>query len=253
MPTPLQRKEPIPAWIDITGSYARKLGSLVDRAGDFSMATLGTVGRNPAAALAIATVLLFTTVRLPLQIFYARFGVRPEEVGFNSVQVLLQGSTVTLVFLVLLTLLLVLTVPLLAIAVSLCHSLLAERWPSRGPRRTTWELTRRNLRRVGRLMPVVMPILSFLVAITYLTNLSIRASDYVQSGNWLRGDLAPWRAEPVKLTWTMDRHPLNLPHSCGSLLYLGEDDARVVLYDSKHGSTHRINARDVELKFPADC
>ena len=65
------------------------------------MATAHWVVKNPALSIAAATTILFAIARISAEIFYVRFGLRPEEVGLNSVQVLLQETTTVLVGLVL--------------------------------------------------------------------------------------------------------------------------------------------------------
>ena len=68
----------------------------LDRLGDCSTAMTAWVFRNPALSIAAATAVLFAIARIPAEIFYSRFGLRPEDVGLNSVQVLLQGATTVL-------------------------------------------------------------------------------------------------------------------------------------------------------------
>jgi hypothetical protein len=106
---------------------------------------------------------------------------------------------------------------------------------------------------VCRLAPIVVPLFTVLLVAYYFGTFTIEDLKTVKSGNPLQELFVPWQAEPVELVWTGERRPAALPTSCRWLLYLGEDDGRVALYDIKHDDTYRVNSKDVELRFPILC
>lgn len=132
---------------------------------DWSMAAARWLFAKPALLLGGATVVLFAVARIPTEIFYARFGVRPEEVGFNSVQVLLQGCTATLVFSLFVGLLYGFLVPV----ASVVYVEFASRTLRRIPTENNTPLPRRKaiwdrLRVAARISPLLVPVTSVLFA-----------------------------------------------------------------------------------------
>ncbi|HEV2791263.1 MAG TPA: hypothetical protein VGV69_08205 [Solirubrobacterales bacterium] len=222
-------------WID---EKFRTLGRALERAGEQSAAGARALVRNPTLSLALTTVVLFAVARLPTEIFYSELGVRPEDVGLNSVQVLLQGSAVLLAISVLLALTLV-------AAFFLLFGFASFAWSS-----DTGSLTRllKTTFRLG-----LFPALIFTVAFSLwlLIQIANEQSDAVHEGLGISPGLYPWRAEEVKATW---RGPARRPlPGCNQLFYLGETDGHALLFDAALNTTYRINSEDIELEFPLDC
>jgi hypothetical protein len=74
----------------------------------------------------------------------------------------------------------------------------------------------------------------------------------VKSGGAPNDLFFPWQARHVTVRWTGDDTPFRLP-SCRELIYLGEGNDRVLLYDSDVGRTMRLTSKSVELSFPDSC
>lgn len=82
---------------------------------------------------------------------------------------------------------------------------------------------------------------------------AIPYANQIKTGKAPDDMLFPWQARHVEVTWKSEPGPLHLP-PCDSLIYLGEDDGRVLLYDSdKSGRSLRITSSDLELSFPENC
>lgn len=243
----------IGASIDQVRADAEAIGRGVDRAGEWSMRMGKVAIRNPGRTAVIATALLFAIVRIPTESFYAELGLRPEDVGLDSFEVLLQGSAILLFFFTLVSAALAALALLIAIVLMVPHAILVGRLPRRGPRRTIWQSISRTVRRVCRLAPVVIPVVSIGLVTYYFFSFTKEDLEVVKSGKPLEEILAPWRAEPVELIWSGGGRLARMPTSCHWLLYLGEDDGRVVIYDAMHDDTYRINSKKVELEFPIFC
>ena len=203
--------------------------------------------------MAIATVVLFAVARIPTEIFYKEFGVRPEEVGLDSVQVLLQGSTFALLFSFAIGLVYGVLVPFIFIFYA---EFMRSGKRRRGtgadappPQRRPYRVA---LRRTARLAPLVVPVLSVLTAGLFLTLLAKSHAEDVRKGLGISAVFVPWKAEPVDVAWNGQGDRIPLP-GCESLFYLGEGDGRVVLFDSHGEETYRIDSSDVQLNFPALC
>ena len=215
------------------------LKARLDRWGDRSMELATSLIRNPAPTIAAATVVLFAVVRIPTEIFYRQFGVRPEEVGLNSVQVLLQGAAVILV---------------VSFAIGLLYgiflvALLAWRGATKGRPRVS---IREAVRTAARLAPIVVPIISVGFATVTMSAAAINSANAVEAGFTPTAKFMPWKAVRVEAQLTHASRNLALP-GCESLYYLGEGDGRVTLYDSAAGQTHRLDSGEVQLSLPAVC
>jgi hypothetical protein len=76
-------------------------------------------------------------------------------------------------------------------------------------------------------------------------------ADSVKAGHVVTNDNFPWRARRVLLDWK-GTPGVKLP-TCENLVYLGQADDRVLLYDRSKNQTVRVNAGDVQLQFPKTC
>jgi hypothetical protein len=81
---------------------------------------------------------------------------------------------------------------------------------------------------------------------------AINEANAVKTGTAPRGELGPWRVQPVSVEWVGRERQEPLP-PCNELFYLGEGNGRVALYDSQHQQTLRINGAEIQLSFPDDC
>lgn len=81
---------------------------------------------------------------------------------------------------------------------------------------------------------------------------AIPYANRIKAGDAPDGLLLPWEARHVEATWKPEPAPMRLP-SCDSLIYLGEDSGRVLLYDSAAQRSLRITSSDLELSFPETC
>jgi hypothetical protein len=227
---------------------ARALGIGVDAVGDRSMQAVRALLRNPTLAVAVATVLLFAVARIPTELFYGSFGVRPEDVGLNSVQVLLQGSAVilglTLAISALAGLALVVAVAVITGAYSLVVGLtVGQRTKGRA---------RRSIRRALRPGALLIPLISVALATVVLVEVALEDVETVGSGKRLEVIFVPWKATAVQASWDGARDRFRLP-GCNLLYYLGEGNHRVVLYDAWRGHTYQVNSEDLQLRFPLNC
>jgi len=213
-------------------------GLALERLGKRSIETLRSFARHPTLMVAIVTGLLFALARYPTEIFYSEVGLRPEDVGLNSVQVLLQGSAVLLALSLLLGLAVV-------VFFFLGFWIASYVWASGTghPARVLKTLVRLSV------VPALVMTVGF--SLWLLIQVAESQSDAVHDGRGISPGLYPWRAEPVRVTWTGPaRHPLP---SCDRLFYLGEANDRVALYDATRNTTYRIVAEDLELEFPLNC
>jgi hypothetical protein len=222
-------------WID---EKSRALGRALERGGERSMTALGAFSRNPTLLIALTTVVLFAVARLPTETFYSEFGVRPEDVGLNSVQVMLQGSTILLGFSILLCL----------ACVAAFFSLF---WIASLVAVSGTAPLGRVLKTMLRLSLAPVLLLTVVLAPWLLINVASGQSDEVREGKGISPGLYPWRAEPVNVTWR-GHAGKSLP-GCTQLFYLGEANNRVALYDAARNTTYRIHTEDIEIEFPLDC
>jgi hypothetical protein len=215
-----------------------RLGLGLEQSGERAMRLARGLVRNPSLTLAFMTVVLFALARFPTEVFYSELGVRPEDVGFNSVQVLLQGSAVLLVFSLGIALC---VVAAFFVIFWIASSVLAsENVPISRIARTAFRLS---------LFPIL--VLTIALALWLLVDVAERQGDDVRAGQGISPGLYPWRAEQVKVTWRRaDARPLP---GCRQLFFLGEANNRVVLYDASRATSYRISAEDIELEFPLDC
>lgn len=214
------------------------MGLALEWLGEKSIAAVRLLAQHPTLVIALATGVFFALARFPTEIFYSEVGLRPEDVGLNSVQVLLQGSAVLLA----LSLLLGLGVVVFFFLIFWIASYV---WASGTGNATRVLITFIRLS--------VFPGLALTVAFSLwlLVQLANEQSEAVHNGQGVSAGLYPWRAEPVEATWTRGtRHPLP---GCTELFYLGEANDRVALYDAIRNSTYRISAEDLELEFPLNC
>jgi hypothetical protein len=235
----------------------------VERLGDWSMASARKAFANAGMTIAIGTVVLFAIARIPTQIYYAQLGVRPEDVGFNSVQVLLQGTTTVLLISVGAALIYGVGLPLFSVLYwQSAKRFLPDSSPERLRRSRVGRLLLRllpgirsnktGIRRILRLGPVVIPLLAVGVALLLLTSRALHDPDLIRDGVQPEPAMTPWRADRVEVRWAQETGSFDLP-SCRWLFYLGEDDGRVVLFDAKLDNTYRIASDAVELEFPGTC
>jgi hypothetical protein len=248
---------------------------VLDRMGDWSIKATKDVIAHPAIAGGVTTVVLFVIARIPTQVFYAEFGVRPEDAGLDSVQVLLQGATaallisfgVGLVYGLLMPIFIFAYVSVMSPAVSSLVETLKKLWPGnkdgneRGtqvaeeakPNGRAWiEAYRAAARRAVRLAPIFVPVTSIVFALVFLTFAASDDAAAVKEGWDIDPRLMPWKAVPVDISWTgAGPHP-QLP-GCSALFYLGEGGDRVLLFDSAGEEAVRIYSKDIELSFPEDC
>lgn len=227
---------------------AEAVGIGVDRVGDWSMQAMGSLLRSPTLAVAIATAILFVAARIPTELFYGSFGVRPEDVGLNSVQVLLQGSAVTLGLSVLIGALFGLLVVVTVAAGAGIYALVVGRAFSKKPK----GYVQRTVRRALRPGALLVPIISIVLATALLILTAIDDAKTVGSGKPLEVLFVPWKAEAVKARWNLPSGHFRLP-GCRWLYYLGEGDNRVVLYNAWRGKSYQIDSADVQLEFPLEC
>jgi hypothetical protein len=197
------------------------------KAGELAEQWIASVLGNPGLSIAVGTVVLFAIARIPTEIFYTQFGLRPEDVGLNSVQVLLQGTT---------------TVLIIAFGMSVAFALLAALVPIR----------RWRGRLTLRISLALFPLLALLLAVLLLVPRALLDAASVKAGKGLHGPaLVPWQAERVEVRWARGADE-SLP-GCRWLFYLGEGGGKVALFDSKHDQTHRIDGGSVRLVFPEHC
>ncbi len=238
--------------VDRIRGGAEAVGLGVDRLGDRAMKMARVVSRNPAPTLAISTAILYAIARIPIEFFYSAFGVQPENVGLDSVDIFLQASAIMLISFILISAAFALAGLLIAIVLMVPHSIVVGRLPRRGPKLSVWQSTAKTLRRILRLSPIAVPLITIPLALISFSLFAIEDAKQVKYGWALHEALVPWKADRVEVTWTgqtQDPHP---PH-CGPIIYLGEDDGRVVLYDSQREDTYLVNSGDVQLGFPVTC
>lgn len=210
--------------------------------GDWSVEAAKASIRNPALTIAVATVVLFTVARVPTEIFYWELGVRPEDVGLNSIQVLLQGSAVVLVLCIVAGMIyagLLVLVSTLYVAVIALAS---------GSRSAAGCVFKTGLR--ISLLPVLISATGF--ALWLMIGWANEQSASVKAGQAIDASFYPWRAEQVMATWRDTSASRPLP-GCDQLFYLGEANNRVALYDAERNMTYRIHSEDIELGFPLEC
>lgn len=241
------------AVVDQSRAGAEAIGTGVDKTGAWSMRMGRLAVRNPARTTAVTTALFVVIARVPTEIFYSGFGLRPGDVGLDSVEVLLQGSALLLFLFALTAVAFAALALLIAMAFAVPHAIMVGRLPRRGPKEGVRRSVVKAVLRVCRLAPIVVPLFTVLLVAYYFGTFTIEDLETVKSGSPLEELFVPWQAEPVELVWTGARRPAALPTSCRWLLYLGEDDGRVALYDVKHDDTYRVNSKDVELRFPILC
>lgn len=239
--------------IDTVRAGAEAVGKGVDKVGDWSMRAGGAAVRNPGRTVAASTAILFVIADVPTVIFYTAFGVRPVDAGLNSVEVLLQSSAVVLILFAVASVVIAGLMLLTAIVLMAPHAILVGRLPRRGDKRSVGQSIARTFRRVGRLAPILIPVISVSFTVYYFGSYTYEAIDTIKSGQALEEAFVPWQVEPVVLLWKAKERPSPLPTSCRWLFYLGENDGRVVVYDAKHEDTYRINSKEVELVFPVFC
>jgi hypothetical protein len=75
--------------------------------------------------------------------------------------------------------------------------------------------------------------------------------DRVKTGLPVSSPLATWKGTSVAVSWKT-RNPVVRLSRCG-LMYLGEGNGRVLLYDTEQSKTVRFSALDVGLTFPGPC
>lgn len=207
------------------------------------MAAVRFVSRNPAIGIAIATAVLFAIARIPTEIFYGKFAIRPEDVGLNSVQVLLQGTATVLVVSLIIAVIYGFGVPLIMLAYFVLIETL-----TKAPQRRR----KPGLRRILRLGPILIPVLTIISALVILIGRAEQDAAGIKDGAEIGFQFMPWRAKPVNLIWSQGSERKPLP-GCRWLFYLGEGNGLVVLFDSRHGQTYRINSEAVQLDFPESC
>jgi hypothetical protein len=242
--------------------------NFIDRLGDRSMVMARTAAEKPAVTIAVGTVILFLIARLPAEIFYSRLGLQPEDAGLTSIEIFIQGIATVLAICLALAVLYGIVFPIVNIAYS--HLALwpikkfspafkkrrqLPRWYRSFVRKLLlWQngrSGRSSTLRILRMGPLVITVLTLVLASVLLTVASIQDSARIRSGEDLPG-LAPWQAKKVTLTWTTDSVPIHLP-GCRWLYYLGEDGGRVALYDARTGSAYRLAGDAVQLTFPDHC
>lgn len=254
---------------------------------------------NPLSVGSIVLLLVYLALRFQAERFYGSFGVSPEEVGFDSVELVIRQATDLLVsFLkiglfwsigylagmvptfyligvrgqlgrtdrkylpalvfvlsmagaLLLTLALygqwwLLAVPGLALIAIL---MLAPRflYPDSSSERAE---VRSDLFRWGR-MVMVLGTLAYGSWIFVAVGWSQASSDsqMVKEGGWVTDSDYPWQARPAHVRWSTESRPFPLPH-CSDLVYLGEADGWVLLYDRREDRTLRLMQSDIDLSLP---
>jgi hypothetical protein len=241
-----------------------------DRMGDLSMSLAKTALRNPAITIAIGTVVLFAIARIPAEIFYSRLGLRPEDAGLNSVQILLQGVTTALVVSLAVAVLYGVVFQLIdAVYVRFIRRLgrrivgTIDRPPANRAERFSLQALQRLLgkeaeedspvwRAVLRRSPLVVTSFGLLIASVILTASAIDDADAIKNGEAPPGGPSPWRARQVTVLWTDSAPQIRLP-DCRALYYLGEGNGRVALFDSRTESAYRLSAESIQLSFPEHC
>lgn len=209
------------------------------------------LAQNPALALGASTALLFATVRLPTELFYSRFGVHPEEVGLNSVQVLLQGSSFVLVLSLFVGVVYgIITLAFILIYLELLPTVFMPRGRQTG-RGPFAPRVKTAFRRSARLAPIVVPVFSLGFAAAILTTSAIQDANAVEDGRYVSAEFMPWRAESAEVTWTRRASPQSLP-TCG-LYYLGEGDGQVIIFESRRDRTYRLSSKEVQVHWPDPC
>jgi len=256
-PQPVEAKEP--GWFE--------------RAGDVSAAVASGLAKSPAAGIAIVTVLLYVVIRIPTEVFYSRFGVRPEEAGLNSVQVLLQGASTVLILSLGVGLAYGLLMPLLMLvyyrglrrvaAKALEQAADDSEGQKAEGRLAAWgrslaeaanrrpddpHITRTTLRVGMILVPLITVAFSLLILLVEANE----DADKVERGSQVEAEFGPWKAERVSVIWTEPEARIALP-GCRHLFYLGEGDGRTILFDSLNARTYRVNGDAVQLGFPSQC
>jgi hypothetical protein len=250
---PLGRlKRWIVAAFGLLKALAEAFRKAIDWFGDLSIQILRALFRNPTLGIVVATALLFAAARIPTEIFYSSFHVRPEEVGINSVQVLLQCSIIVLGITTGFGIVFALVFLLLAILLLVLHAIFLGLLPYKGPKEGVWKATGKGLLRALRFSSLIMPLVSLGLATFVAIKIAELQVDEVKAGQSLHPQFVPWKAEAVRVHWNPGDSHMTLP-PCESLFYLGEGDARVIFYDRTHDETYRINSRDLELEFPEDC
>jgi hypothetical protein len=74
-------------------------------------------------------------------------------------------------------------------------------------------------------------------------------SQWVKEGGWVTDSNFPWRARPVEVAWSIKPRPFPLP-DCRNLVYLGEANGWIVLYDRMKNHPLRLMESDVDLSLP---
>jgi len=226
--------------------------------------------RNPAIAIAIGTVVLFVIARVPAEIFYSRLGLRPEDAGLTSVQILLQGITTVLVVSLGVAILYGIIFQFFNIAYLRFVRRLARGMagtnqdpPSNFAERLRLRVRQSLLGKEGedrsplwrvvlRRSPLIVTTFGLLIASLILTLSAFSGADAVKNGEAPPDGPTPWRARRVEVTWIDSPQRIALS-GCQALYYLGEENGRVALFDSKTGSAYRLLAESVQLSFPKHC
>jgi hypothetical protein len=242
-----------------------------DRIGDLSMSLARAALRNPAITITIGTIILFAVARVPAEIFYSSLGVKPEDAGLDSVQILLQGVTAALLISLGVAVLYGVIFPFINAAYFMVIGRLARKpmnavrayRPGNRFERSAQQIAmhlfgeeRRDVRilsrKVLRRSPLVVTAWGLLFAILILTLSAISSAEAIKGGEAPGGGPVPWRARRVTVLWADGRPEVNLP-DCHNLYYLGEGGGRVALFDSKTGTAYRVLDESVQLSFPDHC
>jgi hypothetical protein len=238
----------------------------MERFGDWSVKVAAGAIKNPTATIAIGALVIFVAARVPTEIFYRRLDTTPEAVGLNSVEGLLQTITWVGVW--------ALGVALIA-GVLLFPLLLAYGWLSRIPKNVLEVLFsysktrdrlvgifesvevrkkpfRQELRLILRMGVTLVPLIAVMTIVTYLTLEAFRDSNLIRKAPDASVHLGPWTALRVEAFWTSGESPIHLPN-CRHLLYLGESDGHVILFDANSESVLQLQSGLLQLRFPEPC
>jgi hypothetical protein len=220
------------------------------------------VRQNPVASLTIAGLLLYGSLRLSAGIFYARFGVAPEDVGFGYTE-LIARSIFGLGFLLITLMVIRFVVMPLLLAVGLFVYRLIRPQEGKGRLKASTAAFTHGFGR-GTQLSVDDLVFDLVVFVVVLAPIMFAFFDGIDASNGVPLDPVftgiSWRAEAARIYQDSPSSPVS-DGQC--ILYLGAAEGFTVVYDPKTKNTWRVAATGVVVqtggllddvdRVPDDC
>lgn len=194
--------------------------------------------------------LVFAMERLAASLFYAQFGVAPEEVGIGLTQSLVEGAALLIIIFAALSLIsYFLLIPFFLLVISAVERLTRPPVPGKEE-----PVTLRNAQRATPFLAICLSaiVLIFTLAATIL--FAIQFSYRAQQGFEVAlFPLVPWRVQRVTVWWLETPPPPGAGIQGNCVMFLGQANDVTVLFDAGAGRTLRLPTSSVLLSaMPAD-